>query len=375
VPLLQRRRRNCGEAGVTVVVDAVSARVGGGLTYLTSQLPALERARPDAHLIVYAQPAAATILRGLLRGPVREVRWPTPLGRFLYSQIMIPISAPRLAQLYCPGNFASLLTRRRAIVLALQNPNYFGQGRLQKHNASPIRRARAGLSRFSASRARTVIAISKSLAEQVEIDLPGLSDLRVIYSGAPAWVEERLETRLKPPPYKYLLSVANDYPHKRLEDIVTAWVLAAADAAVSDIHLILVGSISARRVTELKGFVRPELQPHLHFMGTMNQPDVRAMYEAAIAAISAAELEAFPLTPGEAASVGCPLVISDIAPHREVTLGRATFFPVRDTAALAQELVTIAAQPPWREPWSWPHSWDDNACQLWEALLPTAVVE
>jgi glycosyltransferase involved in cell wall biosynthesis len=89
---------------------------------------------------------------------------------------------------------------------------------------------------------------------------------------------------------------------------------------------------------------------------------MRWVYEHAMALISSSLLEAFPLTPGEAGSVGCPLVLSDIPPHREVSLGNAVFVRPRDVDSMARAL-TERVYPGTldRSAWSWPLTWEDNA--------------
>jgi glycosyltransferase involved in cell wall biosynthesis len=89
---------------------------------------------------------------------------------------------------------------------------------------------------------------------------------------------------------------------------------------------------------------------------------MRWAFEHASALVSMSVLEAFPLTPAEAGSVGCPLVLSDIPPHREVTLGNATFVPPGAVDALADALT--GELRPGSRPWRWPASWADNARAL-----------
>jgi glycosyltransferase involved in cell wall biosynthesis len=102
----------------------------------------------------------------------------------------------------------------------------------------------------------------------------------------------------------------------------------------------------------------------LHFLGRVtDRGQLRWAFEHAAALLSMSALEAFPLTPAEAGSVGCPLVLSDIPPHREVTLGNATFVAPGAVSDLADVLAGTAFVPGSR-PWQWPVSWADNAREL-----------
>jgi glycosyltransferase involved in cell wall biosynthesis len=47
----------------------------------------------------------------------------------------------------------------------------------------------------------------------------------------------------------------------------------------------------------------------------------------------------------EAASYGLPVILSDIAAHRELAIARARYFGVGDVAALAGHLAAICASP------------------------------
>jgi len=92
---------------------------------------------------------------------------------------------------------------------------------------------------------------------------------------------------------------------------------------------------------------------------------MRWIFERAEALVSSSVLETFSMTPGEAASVGCPLVLSDLPVHREVTAGRALFVAPGDVEGLADTLATrIYPGRADRTPWLWTTTWRDNADQF-----------
>jgi glycosyltransferase involved in cell wall biosynthesis len=84
-----------------------------------------------------------------------------------------------------------------------------------------------------------------------------------------------------------------------------------------------------------------------------NLRSLREVSEARMAALlavrpvfaSAAVYEPFGLTALEAASSGCALVLSDIATHRELWDGAATFVPPRDGAAFAKAIRSLLDDP------------------------------
>jgi glycosyltransferase involved in cell wall biosynthesis len=76
-------------------------------------------------------------------------------------------------------------------------------------------------------------------------------------------------------------------------------------------------------------------------------------------------LESLSLTPLEAGSLGCPLVLSDLPVHREITKANATFVPAGDCAELTRVLRSVDGRlSPGGRPWVWPHTWEDNARDL-----------
>lgn len=348
-----------------LLVNLTSARTGGGLTFGISQLQALLPMWPAGRITVLSAPWNDDALSSVLGGAVRLVPVRSAAHRFLWEQTRLPAIARAYDVLYCPANYAPFWGRTPR-VLTQQNHNYVGYGRRLAHNRGPGSVARAGLSIVSMRRADHVVAISESLAVAMREDrlLRTLMDrVTVVLSGAPAWPGPSRVPATGMPAAPYVLSVANDSPHKRLPDVVAAWARTTTEA-----ELVLVGR--TRRETQLQ---LVELAGHrsdrLVFVGPVeDRRELRAFYESAALAVSGSELEAFPLVPHEAGSVGCPLVLSDIAPHREVARDRARYVPVGEVGLLGDAIDEVLTHPPSREPWRWDRSWEDNARELSELL-------
>jgi glycosyltransferase involved in cell wall biosynthesis len=353
----------------TVVVDALSARLGGGLSYLVAQLGALEEVAPHVDLRVLAAPANAEPLRRALRSPVSVVT--SSVLRPLYEQTVLAASGREREVLYCPGNFAPLAGSRRATVLTLQNPNYFGAGRRAPHNRRVERRLRSRLSRWSAARADRVIVISQALLDEVRADLPEVADRAVlILSGAPTWPDEAVRPPSLPHEISCLvLSLANDAPHKHLDLTVDAWVDAYGRSRATTFvpPLVMAGQFfRAERRSAQRLRVPAHLRNRFIQLGAItDRRQVRWLLEHAVAMVSSASLEAHPLTPAEAGSLGCPLLLSDIPAHREVAGDHATYVPPGSRSALAAALASLDHSPAAdRHVWHWPVTWHDNARQL-----------
>jgi glycosyltransferase involved in cell wall biosynthesis len=353
-----------------VLVDALSARLGGGLSYLTNQLVALEAVAPDLELHVLAAPANVVPLRAALHAGITVV----PGGRLrpVVEQLRLPAWGGAGDVLYCPGNFAPLLPARARVVLTLQNPNYFGAGRLAPHNRSIDRTARSRLARWSAARADRVVVISQALRDALALDLPEVaarSDL--LLSGGPTWPEDPVRPVALPPGREaFFLVLANDAPHKHIDRTVAAWDTAFGGAVADAPDLVVAGRFFDRgRAYAQRALVRPELRSRFHQLGGVTaRAEVRWLLDNARALVSVASLEAHPLTPAEAGSLGCPLLLSDIAAHREVAGDHARYVPATTVGAdepdLVRALRDLGTTPAPRAPWTWPVTWEDNAAQL-----------
>jgi glycosyltransferase involved in cell wall biosynthesis len=223
-------------------------------------------------------------------------------------------------------------------------------------------RVEVALARLSIRKADAVVVISRSLRDEMKRDGLWTNKCRVVLSGA----AEPTTDSEAPPGLQvhkpFLLSLANDYPHKRLDDLVRAWgTLRRTDLP----GLILAGSVSQRRIEHQRSLVPYERRPLLQHLGTVeSRPQVRWLLENAIALVITSELEAFPLTPSEAGDAGCPLLLTDIAPHREVTEGRGYYFRVGRVDELATRLNDLLDNPPPRQRWRWPITWEENAEEL-----------
>jgi glycosyltransferase involved in cell wall biosynthesis len=338
-----------------VVVDALPLRHGGGVTYLQGQLAALAETSPDLDLHTLVAPWST--LAGL-PGRTRTVRVRSVPVRFGYEIGRLPFV--RADVLYCPANFGPRIARTPT-VLALHNPNYYRSG-LALAETAPVRpRWKVWANRAAMRGAAAVVAISEAFADDVLASAPWVEPkLRVIRSGAPEWTTPAAP--LSGLPAEYLLTIASEAPHKRVVDVVRGWTQASARSGTVP-PLVVIGATTAEQQARCRAAAGARAA-ELHFLGRVtDRGQLRWAFAHAAALLSMSALEAFPLTPAEAGSVGCPLVLSDIAPHREVTLGNATFVAPGAVSELADVLAGGTFVPGSR-PWQWPVSWADNARQL-----------
>lgn len=353
---------------VSVLYNAMSARVGGGLTYARNQVAALGE-RDDLRLVVLSSPWNHERLRAVVEGSavhVERVDVPNAAARFVWEQVRLPARARSYDVLVSPANFGPLWSPVPHIVIQ-QNPNYVGTGRRLPQNRSIRRRLKIAQSRWSMRRADVVVSISRSMEREMATER-GLGDVRnvVIRSGAPA-----VDAHPQPVPddvlarigsSNFLLSVANDYPHKRLGEIGALAATLADDDRGPD-RFVFVGDLGANRraeVLERAGRARDRIV----FLGVVaDAATVRGLYQRAAVAVSTSELESWGLTLHEAGAQGCPVVATGLDVHRELAGDRVRYFSVGDVDAFAAEVVA-ALEAPRPAPWSMERPWSENAAEL-----------
>ena len=357
-----------------VVVDATAIRLGGGLSYVSRQLRGVERVAPGLDVMVLSAPWNDAALRDALALPVVASGVHSTRGRLVYEQVRLPRRVTGGAVLHCPGNLAPILPGRRPpTVVTIQNPNLFGVGRALPHNRAWYRRLRIYGARRSVEVSTRVVAVSEAMMAQVRADVPALGDRGVVVqSGRPEWVpDEERPADLPVAGLDYLLSLANDAPHKRLDDLVRAWGRAFGGAGAEAPALVFVGDLPPARCAEQRALVPPALRDRLLYTGPVERPQVlRWLVAHALAMVATSALEAHPHTPAEAGALGCPLVLSDIPPHRETATDHPfAYVPVGAVDTLAEVLPRVVVEGD-RTPWEWPLSWDDHARELigvWQA--------
>lgn len=362
---------------ITVIVDVLSAHFGGGGAVVLQQLEAIERLDDDVRLRVLAGPWNADALRHQLRSPVTTIDVRDGVPRVAWEQAVLPWREHAGDVLYCPGNTVPLLPTRLPLVLALQNPNLFGAGRDVAHNQRWYRRTRVALAHASARRADAIVVVSHALRDEVAADLPRLAPkLTVIPCGAPTLpAPGPTPSALTPVPRRFVVSIANDAPHKQIDATVLAYARAFADASEEHVpSLVLAGFIPEHRRANQRASVAPHLRDKLRYLGPVtDRRDISWLLHHAQGYVSSSSLESFGLVTLEAGSAGCPLVLTDIPAHREVAGNHARYVPVGDLAAMATALHEVAtSEHVDRTPWTWPISWDDHARRLVEVLRSTA---
>jgi glycosyltransferase involved in cell wall biosynthesis len=140
---------------------------------------------------------------------------------------------------------------------------------------------------------------------------------------------------------RYALMVARIDEDKRQLDLIAAY----ATLKTPGWKLALAGTADyssgyACAVAEIAGKT-----PGVVMLGHQTGAALAELYTHAGVFVLPSRFEGQPIAVLEAASYGLPIILSDIAAHREIALSGARYFPVGDVAALAEHLAAIFAAP------------------------------
>ena len=131
---------------------------------------------------------------------------------------------------------------------------------------------------------------------------------------------------------KFVLYVGAAYPHKNLMRLLQAWQRLPGEL-LNEYKLVLVGR---------KDFFWQQLESKIKesivFYGEASDEELASLYSHAALLVQPSLEEGFSLSPLEALSFGCPVAVSDIPVHREISDGAVIFFNPRDENSI---MVTI----------------------------------
>lgn len=168
---------------------------------------------------------------------------------------------------------------------------------------------------------------------------------------SPAFTDQRAETLarlgLRAP---FVLSCSQRWLHKQHELIVAGFAELLQSQPDSPLHLVFTGETRDHRDPGLAARVEAlidslGLRHRVHHLGLVARTDQLQLVAAAHALVTASRFEGGAGASGilEAALLGTPIVASDIEPHRELGFGRAVYFDVARSRALADALLSLGA--------------------------------
>ena len=324
-----------------VAVDAVVTAPGGGLSYLRSQLPELER--QDISLLVFAGSAVAADLRDALRSPGSAVRAVdgksrTAALRFIHGRLAAEAQRWGADVLYCPGSTAPLRSRGIPTVVCVQNPHLFVADAPRSLLLAVLR----PVAWLSALRATELVHISASAGAEFARHSALARSYSILLSGL-----GQLEQAPRPRAAVHrdaIVVVSNLYTYKRIDEVIAAF---AAERELRDSYELIIAGEELetglrRNLTALASTLG--CAKSVRFTGFLAKAELLELYSRAAALVSTSRKEAFPLPPGEALAVGVPVVLSDIPPHRELYGRWARLVTPGDESGLGRAMLAAVRQ-------------------------------
>lgn len=369
-----------------IVINAYSARLGGGQTYLRNLLAHLP-SMPGVEIVVYAPPELA-----LPESPrVRRANtwWPVqnPLLRVLWERFALPavLRRERADILFCPGGVVGTKVPPGCrVVTMFRNMIPFDAAlvdrmpwNLQKLRNLILRRvllrsmAEADLTIFISNHARALIEGLTRVPNAVTIP-HGISKAF------------RTDGQLLPRPegvsdVDYVLYVSRFDLYKHHCEVVRGFA-ALPESLRTGLQLVFLGETDLPGAKAVEHLVQQlNLQAQVLMPGAVPHSELPAWYQHARIIVFASSCENCPNILLESLGAGRPVLSSDVMPMPEFGGSGLRYFSPFEPASLAQALTTVlsSAQEEQRlaeaaRERSMEYEWSVTARKTWEQLFALA---
>jgi glycosyltransferase involved in cell wall biosynthesis len=331
---------------MNILIDALSARLGGGITYIRHILPALlELDSPHKFFILLSSQYQDDLIRAVPPGvTVIPLDLPAePLSKrwlFLQTGLVSLLKQHQINLFYAPAESSYL---RIPIPFVMMARNLTIYAPLSSYADQKMALLKYRLSRqfpvfLSLQRADRVVVVSKTFGDQVRHQMHlKPNKMRVVYHGVSTLFTQKAE----PPDYlpttsPYYLMVSSIYPHKNHETLLRAYSHLPGDSP----HLLIAGKAADSPTYEaLQTIVREaKLSERVHFLGEVAYDKLPGLYQGALASVFASRLETFGHPLVEAMASQTPVIASNLPICQEICQDAALYFDPDDEQALAEHL-------------------------------------
>jgi len=205
--------------------------------------------------------------------------------------------------------------------------------------------------------AADAVFISKSSLQDFERHFPRCAHSSVIFNPVDA-LRAPVATDVSSAQERYLIAAYHYYPHKNFAGILALFERMKSAGLVDFLDITGNGAADVERMVAA---LAPEVRDCVRHRGLVSREELIRLYQGATAFISLSTFEGFNLSAAEAATLGVPLLLSDIPVHRELFSGYGFFVGSApgDPYRLARYLARHARTRP-----AWLHA---------EACAPSAV--
>lgn len=367
-----------------MLIDALSARQGGGQTYLLNLLSRLPEGDPSTIFLLAPEEVGRQVESERVR--LLRPRWPVrnAVTRSVWERFVLPGYARRLGAsvLFFPGGVVASeapgatqrvtmfrnvipfdLVQRRRYALGYQRLRNWVLERVMLRSMLS-----ADLVIFLSAYGRSLIEKRAGRAIPGAVVIPhGVSPM--FRAGAatprPAWL----------PPHPYLLYVSSFEPYKAQVEVVRAFAK-VVEQWHEPLALVLVGPTNtayARLVRE--EIDRLGLAQRVVISGNRPYAELPAIHHHSLVGIFASEAENCPNVLLEAMAAGKPILCSRRPPMPEFGGDAVLYFEPSSVEELSTQLLRLLREPETRADlgaraakWSRRFDWDQTARATWSAL-------
>ena len=361
-------------APLRVLVNAVHARSGGGITYLCNVLPRLAR---DSDLEVHCclHEGQREVLADATAGSrVHAVTFGSGfLGRLWWEQTGLPGLARAVGAqaTFSPANFGPLAAPNPVILLRNTPAAAKAETRWARR---PYWWALGAVTRLSLVRCRRAIAVSAYARDALSRGLPGpwRHRIAVVHHGVgPPFGPAPPEVR-RP---DHLLFVGDLYVQKNVRRLLLAFARVAERRP--GLRLVVAGrALDAGYANGLRALAREQgIDAAVDWLGHVPAERLAELYRTCAVFVFPSLAETFGNPLVEAMACGAPIASADAAAMPEILGDAAARFDPRDTAAMARCLETLLDDGDLRRDYgrralarAKAFSWDETARRTAEVL-------
>lgn len=333
---------------MNILINAYSARLGGGQTYLKNLLDNLP-SHPDLKIYLYVPdslvlPASTAITR-------LTTRWPTqnPLLRAVWEKFVLPLTLKKLNidVFFCPGGVVGTRAPKQCKTITMfRNMIPFDEGVYKKipYGLQRLRNwmlARVMLKSMTA--ADLVIFISNYARTVIEKQTV-LKKAVTIPHGIPTHFRQSKEGLSRPkflPENNYILYVSKFDFYKHQYEVVSAYAKLPEDYR-KQYSLVLVGGVDAIEYPRVLELIKEKsLSEQVHILGSVPYEELPAVYRFAYINIFASSCENCPNILLEAMSAGRPVLSSNVMPMPEFGGESVIYFSPYSADDLYEKMISL----------------------------------
>lgn len=369
-----------------ILINALSARLGGGQTYLINLLEHLP-VREDIEILVYAPESLKLPQHAKIRRC--STRWPTtnPIARALWEKYALPgiLREDSVNVLFCPGGTINTRPPRGCKTVTMFRNMIPFDMRVRKSLPPGTQRVRNWLLERimlkSMASADLTIFISDYARQIIEQRIKLKQAVTIPHGINPAFktYDKQISRLPVAPEGKYILYVSRFDVYKHHYEVVEAYASLPEDLR-QQYKLVLAGECGNAEADRVIALInRTGLQERICILGAIPYRDLPALYRHADLVLFASSCENCPNILLEALGAGRPVLSSSVMPMPEFGGAGAGYFSPFDPGDIARKITGVLSDPKLSREMaeaaairSREFDWAASASETWDRILGLA---